>query len=288
MTAWWRRPAENWRLARLTLVVLMSASCAPAPVATETSSGFIDNDDIRLSYRLDTPAGIPPFPAVVVGHGSGRTLKEDCRRLADQMLRRGFATLCYDKRGVGQSTGTYVNVGTRESEAHFPRLASDMAAGVAFLRSLARVDGHRIGLIGPSQAGWIIPIAARSAGAAFMILLVGPTVSVGEEMHYSRYAERSAMPAEEISILLAAYDGPRGFDPRPVLETLDVPGLWLLGAADRSIPTVETVAILDRFIAAGRPFSRVVYPGVDHDLRGAMFWADIDKWLIDRKLMAAR
>ena len=69
-----------------------------------------------------------------------------------------------------------------------------------------------------------------------------------------------------------------------MLETLSVPGLWLLGAADRSIPTAETVQILDGMIARGRPFARIVYPGVDHDLRGADFWPDIDRWLEARGL----
>ena len=253
-------------------------ACGAAPVPAEVSTGVFENGDVRLSYRLDTPAGVPPFPAVVVGHGSGRTLKDDCRWLADPMLRRGYATLCYDKRGVGESTGTYVNVGTSTSEAHFPRLASDMAAGVAFLRARRRIDHRQVGLIGISQAGWIIPIAAAQSSPAFMILLVGPTVSVGEEMYYSRFAEGTDMPVGEAASRLATYSGPRGFDPRPVLESLDVPGLWLLGAEDRSIPTADTVRILDELIARGRPFARVVYPGAGHNLRGADFWTDIDEW----------
>jgi dienelactone hydrolase len=268
----------------LVFIALVAASCSRTPVSPSTSAGFFQNGDVRLSYRFDTPTGHPPFPAVVVGHGSGRTTKDNCRPLADQMLRRGFATLCYDKRGIGESTGTYVNVGTLTSEAHFPRLAGDMAAAVAFLRAQSRIDAGRVGLIGASQAGWIMPLAASSSSPAFMILLVGPTVSVGEEMFYSGLAEKTTTPVGELSVPLAAFSGPRGFDPRPVLENLNVPGLWLLGAADRSIPTAETVQVLDGLIARGRPFSRVVYPGVDHDLRGANFWSDIDRWLDGRGL----
>jgi hypothetical protein len=133
--------------------------------------------------------------------------------------------------------------------------------------------------MGSSQAGWIIPIAAARAKPSFMVLLVGPTVSVGEEMHYSQLAEKTTTPLEALRGALRTFSGPHGFDPRPVLATLDVPGLWILGGADRSIPTEDTVAILDGFIRAGRPFARVVFPAVDHDLRGAMFWPDVDRWL---------
>jgi dienelactone hydrolase len=202
-----------------------------------------------------------------------------CRGIANGMLQRGYATLCYDKRGVGDSTGDYVNIGITGSEERFSLLASDMEAGVRFLRARPDIDARRVGLMGPSQAGWIIPIAAGRIDAAFMILLVGPTVSVGEEIYYSKFAEGTATPASEISPILAKYSGPRGFDPRPVLETLKVPGLWLLGDADRSIPTVETVAILDDLIKRGRPFTRIVYPGAGHNLGGTPFWSDVDRFL---------
>jgi pimeloyl-ACP methyl ester carboxylesterase len=112
-----------------------------------------------------------------------------------------------------------------------------------------------------------------------MILLVGPTVSVGEENFYSDIVEFSDRPLEEAYKAMPSFNGERGFDPRPVLETLSVPGLWLLGGDDRSIPTPLTAAILDQLIAEGRPYERVVFPGVGHDLRGASYWVEIDRWL---------
>jgi len=99
----------------------------------------------------------------VFGHGSGQQTKDSCRFLADGFLSRGMATLCFDKRGVGQSTGTFVFVGARDSIPVFDDLAADMAAGVAFLRTRPEIDARRIGLAGVSQAGWIIPIAAEKA-----------------------------------------------------------------------------------------------------------------------------
>jgi dienelactone hydrolase len=154
-----------------------------------------------------------------------------------------------------------------------------MAAGVRFLRGQRGIDAARIGLFGPSQAGWIIPLAAREVRPAFMILIVGPTVSVGEEIFYSRLAEETTTSLEEVYPKLPEFTGDPGFDPRPVLEDLNVPGLWLLGAEDRSIPTPKTVAILDELVARGRPFTRIVYSGYGHDLGGSPMWADIDAWL---------
>ena len=193
-------------------------------------TGFVDSTGgVRLSYRLDFPARRGKVPAVVIGHGSGEQTKASCRFLSTQFLARGYATFCYDKRGVGESTGEYSMIGPRNSVRMFGDLAEDMAAGVRFLRSQEAVDGQRVGLAGNSQAGWIIPVAATLVQPAFMIILVGPTVSVGEEIFYSNIVEKTDAPLDLAYKQLPSFTGERGFDPRPVLESLNVPGLWLLG-----------------------------------------------------------
>ncbi|HWI16325.1 MAG TPA: alpha/beta hydrolase, partial [Vicinamibacterales bacterium] len=179
----------------LVLATMISAACqdastpAAASAARQTTNGFFTNGDVRLSYRLDVPAHTSPVGAVVFGHGSGQQTKDSCRFLADGFLSRGFATLCFDKRGVGQSSGTFVFVGARDSIPVFNDLASDIAAGVAFLRTRPEINPQRIGLAGVSQAGWIVPLAAQRSQPAFMLLLVGPAVSVGLEGFYSRIVE---------------------------------------------------------------------------------------------------
>ena len=94
-----------------------------------------------------------------------------------------------------------------------------------------------------------------------MVLLVGPTVSVGIEGFYSRIVEDTSAPVEEGYKQLPSFTGFHGFDPRPVLESIDVPGLWLLGGDDRSIPTPATVAILDQLIRVGKALRARRLPG---------------------------
>ena len=131
----------------------------------------------------------------------------------------------------------------------------------------------RIGVLGISQGGWIGPLAAQgSRSVSFLVIVSGPAVSVGEENFYSELTgereDGSRVDSEaELSSRLAAFRGPRGFDPVPVLERLEVPGLWILGAGDRSIPIPETVVRLEALIGAGRPFTLRVLPGVGHGMR---------------------
>jgi len=270
------------------LLLLMIAGVACGRAATPTSptasiiqtSGFFTNGAVQLSYRLDVPSKSGAVPAVVFGHGSGLQTKNSCRFLADGFLSRGYATLCFDKRGVGQSTGApFTQVFPGNSIAMFEDLSSDIAAGVEFLRSRTEIDRNRIGLAGVSQAGWIVPLAAQKSNAAFMVLLVGPTVSYGIEIFYSSIVEVTNAPVEEGYKALPSFNGVHGFDPKPILASISVPGLWLLGGEDRSIPTPATVTILDELIASGKPYTHVVYPGFGHNLDGAPTWSAIDQWL---------
>lgn len=282
------------RLAAL-LAAGVCCSCAPDPAARvrekppEPLPATFVSGDARLAFTLDLPAGAGPFPAVVAGHGSGRITRQQLGWLAAHLTQLGFAVLRFDKRGVGESTGTFVFVGTNDSPEVFPVLAGDVAAGVRFLRTRPEIDPRRIGLVGNSQAGWILPLAARQLGGdvAFMILISGPVCSVGQEMYYSELVENNdTRPIAEANRLMPGYHGPSGYDPVPVLEGLDVPAVWLLGLDDRSIPVELTLANLKRLRTAGKPFEWRTYPGAGHSLP-PVIWDDAGPWLARFKSSSA-
>jgi uncharacterized protein len=269
-------------------LALLGAGCGnaggPSAPSTPATLDTFPSGDIRLAYRLDVPPGPGPFPAVVMGHGSGQATRHQLGSMAQGFVAAGFAVLRYDKRGVGDSGGVYEVAGNvPNSERTFPILAGDMLAGVEFLKTRPEIDAARIGLFGVSQAGWIIPLAAsRSSDVKFMVLVVGPTVSVGVENYYSSLVELS--PAASLDDAYArsrVYAGPHGYDPLPTLEALSTPGLWLLGGVDRSIPTPLTVEVLQSLQDSGHPYRFIVYPSADHNLStaGVDFMGDAVRFL---------
>jgi hypothetical protein len=268
----------------LSLAGLLAACGADRPSAHAAAPtpmpAFFQNGDVRLAFTLDLPPGAGPFPAVVVGHGSGKLTRQDLAWFASQWTRLGFAALRFDKRGVGESTGTYVFVGTRDSPEVFPQLAGDIAAGVRFLRTRPEIDPKRIGLAGWSQAGWIIPHAARELGdVQFLVLYSGPVCTVGQEMFYSDLVEgNDTRPIEEANKLMPTFTGPPGYDPVPTLQAVQTPALWLLGTADRSIPIETTLTNLKALAASGKPFEWRTYDGLGHGLSPAV-WDDVGPWL---------
>lgn len=59
---------------------------------------------------------------------------------------------------------------------------------------------------------------------------------------------------------------PLQYNPMPVLQNLDVPQLWILGADDTDAPIGETSRRLATLAGAGRPIRTVVFPRADHGI----------------------
>jgi pimeloyl-ACP methyl ester carboxylesterase len=58
-----------------------------------------------------------------------------------------------------------------------------------------------------------------------------------------------------------------GFDPRPYLERLEIPALWLIGGGDRNIPPVQSAAALRSIKRErGKDWTIVVFPSAGHGL----------------------
>jgi pimeloyl-ACP methyl ester carboxylesterase len=85
----------------------------------------------------------------------------------ERLLGDGIAVLEYDKRGVGQSTGQFVDT--------LNNMETDAAAAVRYLRTRPEVDPRRIALVGHSQGGAVAPaVAAKDPAIAAVIMFAGP------------------------------------------------------------------------------------------------------------------
>ena len=223
------------------------------------------NGDVRLAGKLMRPPGAGPFPAVVLVPGSIRATRDTYDLWGLFFASHGFAVLSQDKRGVGQSTGSF---NESPDEANLQRLAGDVLAGVAWLRQRTDIDPRRIGLSGGSQAGWIVALAAsQSSDIAFAALQSGPAMSVGRQRAYAELTvngKREPPPTDaDIRAALSGV-GDDGFDPKPAIRALRIPTLWQYGDVDKRQYTPESVAIL----ADAAPSATVrVYPGGAHSLR---------------------
>ena len=132
------------------------------------------NGDVQLAGTLISPTTGGKHPAIILVHGSGAENREYMLPWSRFLIRRGVAVLGYDKRGVGGSTGDW-------NTASFQDLAGDVVAAFEYLKTRSDIDHAQIGLLGISQAGWIMPLAAvRAKDIAFLISISGAGVPAAE------------------------------------------------------------------------------------------------------------
>jgi pimeloyl-ACP methyl ester carboxylesterase len=260
-------------------------------------------EEVRFSSGGNTLAGVlllpaspGPHPAIAFVHGSGSLDRNDWTShppLREHLARHGIACLCWDKPGVGASTGEW-------SGQSFHDRAQEAIDAVGFLRGREDIDGHRVGLWGISQGGWICPLAAAlSSDIGFIILVSAPVGTIAEQdlfrveqgmradgrpqadidralsfacrrIELIRSAPFEALDATQRSVAeqrwFADYVhrlGPKEFafgarnishDGRPILKRVKCPVLVLVGERDTIVPSREAAPVIKDILSrAGNP-----------------------------------
>jgi uncharacterized protein len=215
---------------------------------------------------LYLPNGTGPHPAVVWVHGGGETRHLTYGDFIADLVQGGVAFFTFDKRGVGDSQGECCP----GDFGHFNLLTADVEGAVNALRSRSDIDPNQIGLIGASQAGWIAPRAAVESHAGFLALASAGILSYGQVRAYAQLTGGSEsdkpFPSKEEIANKLTDAGASGFDPKPFLERLSVPALWLFGTADREVPVDASEALLNSLKGQGHDFTITTFPNAGHGL----------------------
>ena len=160
----------------------------PYPYLEEEVSYENKAAGVTLAGALTMPKTNGPFPAVILITGSGAHDRNETLLghkpflvLADYLTRQGIAVLRVDDRGVAKSTGDF----HAATDADF---ATDVLAGLEYLKTRKEINSSQIGLIGHSCGALIAPmVAAQSPDVAFVVMLAGPGMN-GEKIIYEQGA----------------------------------------------------------------------------------------------------
>jgi uncharacterized protein len=142
-------------------------------VDLETRDVTFDSGGVALAGRLVLPPGNAPVPLIVLVHGSEASSAREFYALQRLFPAQGVAAFVYDKRGTGDSHGTYTH--------DYRLLAADAVAAVHEARRLAGARARRVGFQGSSQGGWVAPLAATLTSVDFVIVGYGLAVSPLDE-----------------------------------------------------------------------------------------------------------
>ncbi|WP_294266913.1 alpha/beta fold hydrolase [uncultured Sphingomonas sp.] len=222
-------------------VMLGPVAWAPAPGAAKAFAAYRPAAvpvDLTIPSRLATlagtlhlPVGRGPFPVAIVIQGHGPNGRGGFDEVIARLNRDGIAALEYDKRGIGQSTGTYVeDIGL---------LTADAQAAVAAMRARPDIDGAHVALIGHSQGGVVAPAVAAADASIDAVVTLGGSVGDGFPMLANALRQQ----------MIAAKRPPAAIEPA-VDAAMALLNARAAGRSDASVTPLRT-ALVDRIEALG-------------------------------------
>lgn len=144
-------------------------------------------NDILLKGTLSLPEKDGKFPAVVMLHGSGPGDRDSnvkgmknfnlFNSLAKHFSEIGVASLRYDKRGVKESEGSYLESGMWD-------LVKDAVAGIRFLKEHSQIDENKIIILGHSEGCILAPAVNKIEPVNGIIFLSGTAGCLSDAIHY--------------------------------------------------------------------------------------------------------
>ena len=246
------------------------------PFPYQTEDVVFGGIDHTLAGTLSIPEGDKDVPVVVLVSGSGAQNRDEeilshkpFAVIADALARSGIASLRYDDRGVGQSTGEF-------SKATTADFADDAAAAIFFLRERGF---NKVGVIGHSEGGTIAFLLAgdpRWAGIRpdFIVSLAGMAErgdstlvrQTLRQMEMSGVPSIAAKASVRINMRATKKAKPWGpyflkLDPSPAIAAIQCPVLALNGAKDTQVIPENNLELIRQLL----PSADIrLYPGLNH------------------------
>lgn len=255
----------------------------PYPYATEEVTFHNDEAQAVLAGTLTLPTDYNPaksIPVVIMVTGSGMQNRDEelfehkpFLVIADYLARHGIASLRYDDRGYGESTGDYAQATTED-------FMKDAAAGVEWLRSQGK-RFSKVGVIGHSEGATIAFMLASKGLVDFMVSLAGPGVKgdtiLAKQMNITM--EKQGMPAsitvKDVRDQINAYNGVNSawqkffidYDPATVIAATRCPVMAVQGLKDQQVEPDLNFTVIEKTLHKNKKNLLKKYECLNHLLQ---------------------
>lgn len=272
-------------------LLAMAAQVLAAPAGEQPIS--LDAGGGTLAGTLHLPAGEGKAPVVLIIAGSGPTDRDgnnpafpgpnnSLKLLAEALGRAGFASVRYDKRGIGASRAGAPD----ESALRFDTYVEDATAWIAKLKADPRFGP--VAVIGHSEGALIGMLAAERAGAAAYVSLAGVAEGPGAILRKQLAGKLPpALAADNERILASLEQGKPAAEVPPALAALYRPSIqpylisWMAYVPSRRIAALRMPVLIVQgttdiqvgveqaeALKAARPDAGLaVIPGMNHVLK---------------------
>lgn len=166
-----------------------------------------DTQRIQFTFQSDTLSGVlvlpktmnnlKAMPLVIFIHGDG-ALNQNAfgyyEPIWNALSKKGIACLSWDKKGVNQSTGNWLDQSMTDR-------ALECIAAISYAKEELGFTQSPIGLMGFSQAGWVIPKVAALSDAPDFMIMVSPAINWKNQSNFltQKRLESEGADSEEIA-----------------------------------------------------------------------------------------
>lgn len=227
----------------------------------KTSQGIYLNAWVMKPSKMDSTMKYPVL--LYVYGGSGRTYVEDEWNVPNilwhqYLAQEGFVVVAVEPRGTDNrgrdfKHSVYMELGKLETE--------DCIETAKHLATLPYVDKSRIGMFGWSYGGYLSTLGVTKGADHFKTAIA--VAPVTNWRYYDNiYTERFMRTPQE---------NPGGFDNNsPVNHVEKLSGSYMLvhGSGDDNVHLQHSMVMIDALVKANKQFDLMVYPDLDHGLRG--------------------
>lgn len=242
--------------------------------------------EAMLSGTLSYPDGYDPASrkkpvAVVMVTGSGLQDRDETvfehrpfAVIADRLARAGVASLRYDDRGFGKSTGDASTATTQTN-------AEDAEGAIKYLRESGKFS--KIGVLGHSEGGSIAFIEGAKGNADFIITLGAPafkgdsivTAQVNRALSDAGQTDRISVADYRARFSSQTSVNPwlawfLDYDPSRDISNTKVPVMALGGALDVQVPASSNIPRIRQLLPKNKKNLVKSYPGLNHLMQPAV------------------
>lgn len=248
----------------------------PYPYTTEEIEFVNDEANATLSGTITYPVGYiqgKKVPVVVMVTGSGPQNRDSeiyehkpFLIIADYLARNGYATLRYDDRCVGKSTGRFQAETTKE-------VAKDAALAVKYLRDTKKFS--KIGVLGHSEGGNVAFMLGADKLIDFAITMAGVGVQ-GDECLYQQGIAIAKQSGQEyqltkeqlreylIGTMSPWYEFFLDYNPASDISKTTCPVLVMNGEKDLQVIASSNVEAIKGNLPKNKKSQVKIYPGLNH------------------------
>lgn len=248
----------------------------PYPYTTDEIEFVNDEANATLSGTITYPVGYiqgKKVPVVLMVTGSGPQNRDSeiyehkpFLIIADYLARNGYATLRYDDRCVGKSTGRFQAETTKE-------VAKDAALAVKYLRDTKKFS--KIGVLGHSEGGNVAFMLGADKLIDFAITMAGVGVQ-GDECLYQQGIAIAKQSGQEyqltkeqlreylIGTMSPWYEFFLDYDPASDISKTTCPVLVMNGEKDLQVIASSNVEAIKGNLPKNKKSQVKIYPGLNH------------------------